>query len=337
MKRKKSGKQQKVEEAPTPLDKDQKILWARAAGRCSNCRVELTIDPLCDEAKTVGEMCHIIGEKHSSPRGLSVLPIPERSKYTNLILLCRHHHGIIDRDEKRYPTEVLHKMKDDHEQWVTETLGSKTTDPDDAVYSDLIDSITMSIQLDHWSWLVDNAVRDFVPMTLVDCHQWLNRKLLATVWPAKYPKLKIAIIACLRAFDEYITHYISNVEPRCNDKFLGPDRSYRRHWNPKCDHYQQMEERWSQINYALLCKLTATLNNFADAVRKYSNPLYFRVHGRFLVHDSLGYRHGGRDTLLDPDLAGANRLLKRLGFKKVGQQGSEGRGDLRTVHKYARC
>ena len=47
--------------------KNAKILWARAAGRCSlpECRLELTLEKIEEGMLTYGEMCHIVGEKKS--------------------------------------------------------------------------------------------------------------------------------------------------------------------------------------------------------------------------------------------------------------------------------
>jgi len=46
--------------------KDQKILWSRAAGRCSipDCRRKLTFNKSEESGSiTFGQMCHIVGEK----------------------------------------------------------------------------------------------------------------------------------------------------------------------------------------------------------------------------------------------------------------------------------
>jgi hypothetical protein len=55
--------------------KDQKVLWAKAAGRCSiaECRVVLTLDIEARTA-TLGAMCHIVGEKKGAARWRDTLP-----------------------------------------------------------------------------------------------------------------------------------------------------------------------------------------------------------------------------------------------------------------------
>lgn len=127
-----------------------------------DCRKSLTMDTVIKTAATLGEMCHIVGEKLDAARGKNSKMTPsERNTYSNLILLCRHHHVIIDRNEKAYPIEILHKIKDDHEIWVDENLSSKTFTPEELVYSSLIDLLSIKLRLDQWNWFVDNAVRQF--------------------------------------------------------------------------------------------------------------------------------------------------------------------------------
>lgn len=296
-------------------DKDQKILWARAAGLCSICKEKLTFDDEAEStAGTLGAMSHIVGEKIAAARGKSKLPLDQRNTYANLILLCAHHHDEIDKHESKYPIETLHKIKDDHELLVSETL-SNTVDPDDMVYSDLIDTISVSLQLEHWWWFIDNAVRDFVPLEVTDAQGLLNRKRLNAIWPKKKKGLKTAIIELIDSFDKYMSHYMTNVEEKISGKMLGPDRSYRRFWNPQFDEYWQKEDKWSKVNFWLLCDYIIKLNAFADAVRKHVNPLFFRTSGKFIVHDSMGYRFGGRDTLYDPTLDEVTKGLEALKYK----------------------
>jgi hypothetical protein len=88
--------------------RDLKLLWSRAAGRCSICRIVLTHDSLNgDESYSVGEQAHIVAESEDGPRGESILSREERGSYFNLILLCPSHHREIDANEADYPVERL--------------------------------------------------------------------------------------------------------------------------------------------------------------------------------------------------------------------------------------
>src|SRR5262245_19352652 len=111
--------------AVTIFVKTLKMLWGRAAGRCSwpDCRVDLYMDETgTDDPTLVGENCHIASEKDDGPRANPAMPIQQRNSYANLILLCRNHHKVIDAQELEYTVERLHQMKTGHESWVRKQL-----------------------------------------------------------------------------------------------------------------------------------------------------------------------------------------------------------------------
>jgi hypothetical protein len=293
-------------------EKDQKILWARAAGRCSfhDCRTILTFDAE-SQAATLGAMCHIVGEKETAARGISHLTIEERNSYTNLLLLCSHHHDIIDRDESKYPVEVLHQIKFVHETWVQECLSGPDVSPDEIVYADLIDAIVQALYLDQWEDFIDHAVRDLLPKEVFDFRGELNRRLLSTLFPEKKPNLDASIKTVIAAYSDYVTHFESRAEPkRENWIFWGRDLSYARFKNPNYEAEVEKEHQWSMRNFWLLCDLVLKLNVFCDAVRESFNPMFYRVYGHFLILDSLGYRFDGENTLYKPIRDEVDKELK---------------------------
>jgi hypothetical protein len=100
--------------------KTTKMLWGRAAARCSvvQCRAELVVDRTAnDKEALIGEMCHIVAEAENGPRGQSALTSEQRHEYDNLILLCRNHHGDIDAQPETFTVELLKEIKAAHEQW----------------------------------------------------------------------------------------------------------------------------------------------------------------------------------------------------------------------------
>lgn len=111
----------------TITEKSLKLLWANSAGFCSfpGCNTKLSI--AVGEGVTpyiLGEMAHIKGNKLGSNRyDKFQLPI-ERDSYENLILLCAHHHSLIDKseNESKYSIEYLHKIKEDHEARIANQL-----------------------------------------------------------------------------------------------------------------------------------------------------------------------------------------------------------------------
>ena len=104
-------------------DKDIKMLWGRAAGRCSYPGYMTScIDFFADETFLIGEMAHIIARQPAGPRGIVG---GGGNKYDNLILLCPTHHRMIDKAPLgNYPKKELIRWKERHEQDVEEALES---------------------------------------------------------------------------------------------------------------------------------------------------------------------------------------------------------------------
>ncbi|WOY03667.1 hypothetical protein [Dickeya fangzhongdai] len=104
-----------------------KMIWGKAAGKCSICRQPLIHELNEDENILVGEIAHIVAEKNDGPRGNCDLDPIQRDNINNLILLCSHHHTIIDKDIKKYTIDKLHEIKKTHESWVSSSLNECET------------------------------------------------------------------------------------------------------------------------------------------------------------------------------------------------------------------
>lgn len=116
-----------MSKAPIPKQ-DIKILWGKSAGKCSICKCNLILDQSDGRPFPLGIMAHIEGENEGSARYNPLLSETARSKYDNLILICPTDHTIIDRDVGEYSVEKLHSIKNQHEEFVTDSL--KTNIPD---------------------------------------------------------------------------------------------------------------------------------------------------------------------------------------------------------------
>lgn len=92
-------------------DKDIKLLWGRAAGRCSHpkCGEDLTPHLLHNGSTVLGEMAHVIGRKAKAARSNSAVGADD--SYDNLILLCPNHHTLIDKAEDDFPVHLLKEWK----------------------------------------------------------------------------------------------------------------------------------------------------------------------------------------------------------------------------------
>lgn len=107
------------------LDKDLKLLWGRAAGRCSmpECRIPLALPGLpAGRGSVIGRMAHIVARSPGGPRGRGEADPSASDVYENLVLLCPTHHSMVDADPITWTVERLQEVKRSHEVWVTEGL-----------------------------------------------------------------------------------------------------------------------------------------------------------------------------------------------------------------------
>lgn len=106
-------------------DRDLKLLWGRAAGRCAlpECRVELFAEATdYDPIVVIGEIAHVAAAGQAGPRVVPTMSVKERNAYGNLILLCRNCHGRIDGQPGFNTIEKLKDIKQAHEAWVRASL-----------------------------------------------------------------------------------------------------------------------------------------------------------------------------------------------------------------------
>jgi len=97
-----------------PKDKDVKRLFALSGNQCAMPRCRALI---YDESGTAtGEVCHIKAGSKGGPRYDAGQSEEERHAFDNLILLCRHHHAVVDGEVQKYPAEDLQQIKSFHER-----------------------------------------------------------------------------------------------------------------------------------------------------------------------------------------------------------------------------
>jgi len=100
----------------------RKKLWAKSAGRCAICGMELIRN---NPAINVGQECHIVGLNKTSARHQE--NFPDINGYDNLILLCANHHKIIDSDTLKYTIAELKRIKKEHEEKIEKKLSKNNT------------------------------------------------------------------------------------------------------------------------------------------------------------------------------------------------------------------
>lgn len=105
-------------------DRDRKRLWGKAASSCCVCRRELveTAHHPDDRETLVGDEAHIVSPVLNGPRGVAAVPGIDIDGYFNRILLCKHHHRVVDEQVHEFTVEKLYTLKRKHEEWVRRTL-----------------------------------------------------------------------------------------------------------------------------------------------------------------------------------------------------------------------
>lgn len=105
---------------------DKRILFQRSGNRCAypRCTRELVlVDAESDDPTSVSEIAHIVAQELGGPRGTYPLPMEERDKYDNLILLCEQHHHYVDDNPETFPVEKLRRYKAEHEALIRQATG----------------------------------------------------------------------------------------------------------------------------------------------------------------------------------------------------------------------
>lgn len=126
-------------------DKTRKILWGRSGNRCAICKCELVMEASPNDDKSiVGDECHIVAREAGGSRGDSSFPVDQLDSYSNLILLCKKDHKIVDDQPNEYPVEKLKQIKHKHFEYVRRGLEppvnwSSTNIPEEALGAGLIE------------------------------------------------------------------------------------------------------------------------------------------------------------------------------------------------------
>ena len=107
--------------------KTLKVLFALSENQCAypECTNTL-IEPATEksDALVTAHICHIYAISTDGPRGKPGLTEKELNLPENLILLCRHHHGVVDGQHETYPATMLKGWKQSHESKMQKRLSA---------------------------------------------------------------------------------------------------------------------------------------------------------------------------------------------------------------------
>lgn len=273
--------------------KTQKMLWGRAAGRCSepNCRIDLYFDETeTDDPTAVGENCHMVAESDDGPRANPSMPIERRNSYSNLILLCRNHHKVIDAQEHKYTVEVLRNMKDEHELWVRSQLGlDEKKQRDDEQYATIIDQWEKLVDIDHWQAWSSAILCHDQPRMSRDLDQNIDELrgwLLNRIWPQRYPLLENSIENFRRVLGDFHEVFRRHATTRIHGRdTLWTEKFYKiKEWDE--DRYNQLLLDYHfhvDLVSDLMLEVTRAANLICDRVRADLLPSYRLHQGRLVV------------------------------------------------------
>lgn len=271
--------------------KTHKMLWGRAACRCSepSCRIELYEDETeTDDATLVGENCHIVAESDDGPRADPAMPIERRNSYGNLILLCRIHHKVVDSQPVKYSVGCLTRMKREHEDWVKSQLSyDDRKQKDDEYYSGMIDEWQRLAHLNEWSsW--SSSLLSFGQPSIwkeVDDDLFKLRKwLLNRIWPGRYTKLESAFQNFFHVLQDFQEKFREHSEPHGENELITRKFYKIEEWNE--EKYNRLARRYDfhvDLVEDLMLELTRAANLVCDYVREFVIPSYRLNEGRLSV------------------------------------------------------
>lgn len=276
--------------------KTNRMLWGRAASRCSypSCRLELVINSLeTDDPSLVGEAAHIVAEQPSGPRGDSPLKVRQRNTYSNLILLCNVHHKLVDDQITTYSVERLQSMKGDHEAWVRLKLSgfdAKRQQEDELWAGYIVEWQTRS-RLDEWLAETSHLFAP-VPEVRIEFLQQLDGLrdwLLSRVWPQSGTPIRRALENFRMVLNDLLLEFRRHKAREGQGEFAVTERFYK---IPEWDEarYNRLLKKFEfhvDLIHDLTLELTRAANYVCDKVRENLDRT-FRIESGVLLVSRMG-------------------------------------------------
>jgi hypothetical protein len=283
--------------------KTRKMLWGRAANRCSfpDCKIDLVMDETeTDDESIIGDEAHIIAQEPDGPRGDPNFPKDQIDKYNNLILLCKIHHKLVDDQFVNYSVDVLYDMKKNHITWVKDKLDyDDSKQVEDEIYASYLEIFIKMADVEDWEgWMSNIYCGSTTSMrkTHYDNLKELNTYLLNRVWPKRYLKLeesflniRLVINDLLRVFDKY------KIDTNESDTWR-TEKFYKiREYDQ--ERYHMLAKKFDyheDLVKDLCCELTKATNHLFNNVRKFLLRSFRINEGVLLIttgpHFDLSYK-----------------------------------------------
>jgi hypothetical protein len=272
--------------------KTRKMLWGRSGNRCAfpDCRRELVEDEtLTDDPSIIGEEAHIVAKKEGGPRGESDLSTEERNRFSNLILLCRNHHKVVDDQVDKFTVDRLHKMKEEHLTWVDENLEvDEDRQEDELAYSEYIDTWSQLANLENWEEWSLSVLSHGQPSIRIDQFHSLrkvNKYILDRFWPGRYPRLEDALQNFRLVLNDFLPVFRKHAEKVGRDNEILETSKFYKDIRYGQNHDQKLSEYHYHVDLVqdLMLELTRAGNRVCREVRKFISPSFRSEEGVLLV------------------------------------------------------
>ena len=275
--------------------KTRVMLWGRSGNRCAfpECKIELAADATqTDDEALIGDICHIVARSTDGPRGNSPLGAEQRDKYSNLLLLCKNHHKVIDSQPGKYGVEDLQEMKKTHEIRIRTQLKDFDDQErqDNEIYASYIEEWSSQVRLAEWKdWGLGILSRDQPEMesALDDSLEHTRAWLLSRIWPRRHATLERAFenFRCvLSDFQETFRKYAErDGTNKITRKIYNIDT-----WDPELyDRMYQEYDRHVGLTGDLFLELTRAANHVCDCVRASLDPTFRFSDGVLLAQTGI--------------------------------------------------
>jgi hypothetical protein len=266
----------------------------------------------------VGEAAHVVAEQLDGPRGDSDLPLDQRNKYENLILLCNVHHKQVDDQENYFTVQKLKEIKYSHEAWVRSSLNwDSKKQVDDERWAAYIDDWAKRAKLDNWlgytSYLL--VPTPIVAIEFLESLRGLCVWLLSRVWPTRYERIRHSLESFRFVVTDLLLVFARHSEHdahRPNEYLI--TASFYKGQPYEHDVYTGLLlefEHHVALIHDLVLEMTRAANYVCDLVRENIDPSFRMKEGVLLVERSdaftcetkrVEYREGERTSLPYPGL-----------------------------------
>lgn len=277
--------------------KTHKLLWGRSGNRCAFqvCRNELIADETeTDDESVIGDEAHIVARKEDGPRGDNPLPLEERDKYDNLILLCRIHHKLIDDQPNFYTVDMLTAWKKSHELWVKESLNfDESIVKEELTYATYIDTVFKTIELENWNAWTSSLLSHGQPKihkNLLDRLGKVPDYIVSRFWTGLYEELEISIMNLKNVLNDLLRVFHEHTEKKSysdsdeEDYMVFTERFYKSNtWNE--NYHEDLDEYKYHVDLVedLTLELTRAANFVIENIRKTISPNFREEEGKLLI------------------------------------------------------